>query len=198
TDAGPPDARQLVLGELTADLHQREVAEDRDLADVLPVQTALAGDRTDDRRGPGTMAVADPDAVRGVAVLGLRAAAPGALASGQRGPCLLLVLRARARPGIADRDRREHGCQLPRLHGDLLVPRAGARPVIADAHRRPHGVQRARLHGAYGQELGEPLAVEFQPAPLSPLGHLSEDRAQTVAGDVVLGGHLVVGEGLVG
>src|SRR5699024_7758462 len=80
-DLRPRDPLHLLRGQRAADLDQGEVREELDLADVLAVQTALAGQGADDPRGPCTVGVAHPDLVRRVASLGGRCVAARAALS---------------------------------------------------------------------------------------------------------------------
>src|SRR5690606_39326083 len=79
TELRTADARHLLGRQRTADLDQREVREDLDLSDVLPVQAALAGHGADDARRACAVGVAHPDLVRGVAALRRRRLAGAAV-----------------------------------------------------------------------------------------------------------------------
>src|SRR5690606_1840389 len=111
---------------------------------------ALAGDRADDRRGLGPVAVTHADAVGGVALLGAaRGGAAGTIAPARALPVILaLAVRALQR-GAAE-----------------LVLLLAARTGIAHAHRAEHGRQAAGVHPGGLQELVHQREVEVEASGL--------------------------------
>src|SRR5699024_219807 len=150
------DPPQPLRGQRAPDLDQGEVREDLDLADVVAVQTALAGQGADDPRGPCTVGVAHPDLVRRVAALGgrcvaARAALPAPVVTGE--------LRT----------------------GELLLLGGGTGTVVTHRHRTEGGGQLQRIQVVLGDELTDQLAVEVQASALDALGQLGQlrDRKST-------------------
>src|SRR5699024_6474173 len=172
-DLRPRDPLHLLRGQRAADLDQGEVREDLDLADVLAVQTALAGQGADDPRGPCTVGVAHPDLVRRVAALGgrcvaARAALPAPVVTGE--------LRT----------------------GEFLLLGGGTGTVVTHRHRTEGGGQLQRIQVVLGDELTDQLAVEVQASALDALGQLRQLRGQTVPGHVARRGDDRLGERLLG
>src|SRR5699024_5278344 len=159
TDLRAGDPLHLLRRQRAAELDQGEVREDLDLADVLAVQAALAGERADDPRGPCAVGVPHPDLVRRVSALGDRcvaamAALPAPVVTGELRP------------------------------GELLLLGGGARAVVAHGHRPEGGGQLQRVEIVLGDELADELPVEVQTSALDALGQLRQLCGQAVPGHV--------------